>query len=164
MMSSVRDVEEADFAALIEVGNASGLFTPDELDQLLSQTLTSLFNGTLDKSHVVRTLVQENEPIGWTYFGPSDEETEGEDWVFELFWIGVSPTAQRRGAGSTLLEDCENTCRALGASKLLIATSSAEGTAKARSFYVAKGYTRSEKVVENFYSPGEDKITFTKML
>jgi ribosomal protein S18 acetylase RimI-like enzyme len=170
-----RDVQESDLEALLNVADASGLFTPEDLDSLLGDTLRGIFNGTLGKEHRARVITiaevaieeQDNsiqtEPIvaGWTFFAPSDEDEWGKG-VYELYWIGVSPDCQRNGIGSRLLADCEALVQEAGASKLVICTSSTPATSKARAFYYAKGYLDTGTVVSDYYGPGDDKVTFVK--
>ncbi|KAJ3047935.1 hypothetical protein HDU99_009320, partial [Rhizoclosmatium hyalinum] len=78
-----------------------------------------------------------------------------------IWWIGVSPIAQRGGIGVKLLEFAEKTAWAAGATKVLINTASDEKTFNARQFYVKQGYSQVA-VQENGYGEGVHQITFCK--
>ncbi len=168
---SCRDVQESDLSALLNIAHDTGLFTPDELDELLGDTLRGIFRGTLSKEHRARVVLQESsisgilEPAGWTYFAPSDDDNDDLRMdVYELYWIGVSHKAQRSGFGSILLNDCETLVREAGGLKLVIRTSSTPATSAARAFYADKGYEQSNTIVSDYYGPGDDQVTFIKSL
>lgn len=90
-------------------------------------------------------------------------DSAGAVGVWELWWIGVSPSVQRKGVGSALLRDAEATARARGARMLLISTSSTDATAGARAFYARTGYTEVGRVPA-YYGPGDDKVMLWKAL
>lgn len=160
-----RDAVRSDKDQLLELAYATGLFTKDEINELLGETLDGVFTGTLGPEHKARVLDLpagaasggERWPAGWTYCAPCDAGG------LELFWIGVNPTVQNSGFGKTLLRDIENRVKAEGHSRLVICTSSAPSTNRAKAFYERNGYQRGADVAPDFYGPGEDKITFAKV-
>ena len=159
----VRDVREEDVSKLLQLADETGLFTQDELQSLLAEPLLGILRGSLGKEHHARVVLQQPclSPIGWTYLAP---EEGGDVEKYELFWIGVKPTAQRAGYGTALLADAETLVKAAGGTQLTICTSSTPGTEKARAFYARQGYLLEPIVVSDFYGPGDDKLTFVKRL
>jgi ribosomal protein S18 acetylase RimI-like enzyme len=103
MASIVRNCVIGDKSKLLELAFATGLFTEEEIDQLLGATLDGIFSGSLGPEHKARVLdlPDGSGPAGWTYCAPS------EDGGLELFWIGVHPRMQKSGFGKELLRDVE---------------------------------------------------------
>lgn len=159
---AVRDAAREDEDALVTLGSSTGLFSPEEAEALLRNSLRGMFDGTADAAtHAARVIDgSDGQPAGWTYMSADEAGAEG---VWELWWIGVSPAKQRTGVGSALLKDAEETARNAGARMLLISTSSTDGTAGARAFYAHKGYKEVGRIPA-YYAPGDDKVMLWKAL
>jgi ribosomal protein S18 acetylase RimI-like enzyme len=157
--SIVRDFVIGDKPKLLELAFATGLFTEEELDQLLCETLDGISSGSLGPVHkaLVFDLPDGSGPAGWTYCAPSEEDG------LELFWIGVNPKMHSSGFGKELLRDVERRVETEGHMRLVICTSSSSATDKAKAFYERNGYQREEAVVPDYYGPGESKLTFFKI-
>jgi ribosomal protein S18 acetylase RimI-like enzyme len=97
--------------------------------------------------------------VGYACFGATPM-TEG---TFDLYWLVVAEEARGRGVGRGLLTAVEDELRGRGARLLRIETSSLEGQGGAARFYTQTGY-RQVGLVADFYRPGDDLITFAKVL
>jgi ribosomal protein S18 acetylase RimI-like enzyme len=97
--------------------------------------------------------------VGYACFGATPM-TEG---TFDLYWLVVAEEARGRGMGRALLTAVEDDLRGRGARLLRIETSSLEGQGGAARFYAQTGY-RQVGLVADFYRPGDDLITFAKVL
>jgi len=98
-------------------------------------------------------------PIGYACFGA----TPMTDASFDLYWLVVAEEARGRGIGRGLLAAVEANVRARGGARVRIETSSLEGQGGAARFYAASGYERAGSIGD-FYRPGDDLITFLKVL
>ncbi|HET9624641.1 MAG TPA: GNAT family N-acetyltransferase [Kofleriaceae bacterium] len=144
--------------ALVELAVSTGLFTPDEADLLLRQTLEALHAGTLGADHHAFVAADEpGEPRGWVYFAKRNEPDE----PWDLWWIGVAPAHHGTGVGTALLAFVEDFVRARSGRVLYIETSSDDKLAATRAFYRRRGYAEAGQVAD-FYAQGEDKIVFAK--
>lgn len=97
--------------------------------------------------------------VGFACYGPRPL-TRG---TFDLYWIGIAPSAQRRGVGTALLRQVELDVRALGGRLLIVETSSRPEYEPARRFYDAQGY-RCEAMVGDFYDVGDHLVLYSKNL
>lgn len=145
----------------MEIAFSTGLFSESEADQLLGATLRSIHDGTFAaETHFARVVDDaDGKQAGWTYLS-ADEQADG---VWELWWIGVSRTAEGHGFGAALLADAEEVAASHGARMLLISTSSTAATARARSLYERQGYV-IVGTVPDFYGPGDDKVMYWKRM
>ena len=97
--------------------------------------------------------------IGYACFGA----TPSTDNTFDLYWIAVHPSAQRTGAGGTLMEEVERRLAHRRARLLVVETSSREDYAPTRRFYEKRGYELAAQV-RDFYNRGDDLVVLTKHL
>lgn len=83
--------------------------------------------------------------------------------TFELFWIAVHPSQQRRGMGGELLRFVEEEATRQGGRLLVLETSSSEGFRVAVDFYRKHGF-REVSRIKDFYRVTDDKIVFSRLL
>jgi ribosomal protein S18 acetylase RimI-like enzyme len=96
---------------------------------------------------------------GYACYGPTPL-TQG---VYDLYWIVVDPSAQKKGYGRRLLEYVERDVVVRGGRMLLIETSSQESYGGTVRFYHRAGYELVARI-KNFYRIGDDKLIFSKDL
>lgn len=156
----IRSVQPSDTPALVALGVATGLFNAADAETLLGGTLSELHSGRLGPGHqAVVSVDDQGSPLGWAYFGPTPKA----DGVWDLWWIGVSPTQQRKGVGEALLAFAERKVKDAAGRLLVIETSSLPATQGARNFYAKKGYEKCG-CIPSFYGDGDDKVIFVKRL
>jgi ribosomal protein S18 acetylase RimI-like enzyme len=102
---------------------------------------------------------EEDTLIGYACFGP----TPATDRTYDLYWIAVHPKAQRSGAGAALMTEVEWQLEQRGARLVVVETSSRDDYASTRRFYHKRGYNEAARV-RDFYSPGDDRVVFSKRL
>jgi GNAT superfamily N-acetyltransferase len=103
---------------------------------------------------------EDKEMIGFTCYGPIACTLSS----FDLFWIAVSSSSQNKGVGKQLLKITEDAIKeASKGTRVYIETSMKELYESTRSFYVKQGY-RTVSVIYDFYAPGDDKVTYEKIL
>jgi GNAT superfamily N-acetyltransferase len=157
---SLRPVAADDTSELVALAVSTGLFSPDEADTLLRATLDALHAGQLPAGHQAQVCIDsDGTKVGWAYFSPDANAAA----VWELWWIGVAPAAQRQGGGAILLDFVESQVRTASGRLLLIATSSLPALGPARRFYAKRGYSECGRI-PNFYAAGDDKVILAKQL
>lgn len=155
-----------DTPQLLALAEASSLFGPGEVDELLADKLASIHANRLGSGHAIRVAVLTPGGVaGWSYLAPAGDGSssggaEG-GRTSELLWLGVHPRLHRRGVGAALLRDAEATASAFGSNFLLVSTSSTDATAPARALYEAHGYERVG-VERDFYGPVRPKYGTTR--
>ena len=154
-------VSSRDRSALLAVATATGLFSEADAEGLLGGVLDALAADSLsDGSAAVACRLSQFGPVcGWTYLAPDDHA----DGVWNLWWLGVEPTAHGSGAAAALLHHAESHALAHRARLMIVETSSLDSTARARRFYSREGYAAIGQVPE-FYGPGDDKVIFFRRL
>lgn len=153
----IRPTTAADVPAVLALAVASGLFPPQGTDELAG-VLTSSLDGSLGSDHCWVT-DDDAGPVGVAYFAP-ERMTSG---TWNLYMIAVHPDRQGKGRGAALVRHVEELLAARGERLLLVDTSSLPEFDGTRAFYRRCGY-EPEARIRDFYKPGEDKITFRKVL
>jgi ribosomal protein S18 acetylase RimI-like enzyme len=97
--------------------------------------------------------------IGYACFGA----TPSTDNTFDLYWIAVSPDAQRSGSGGLLMSEVERRLQQRRARLLVVETSSRADYAPTRRFYEKRGYAQAAQL-RDYYAHGDDRVVLTKHL
>ena len=157
----IRTASPSESAALVSLAESTGIFNPDEAQDLLGGVLEELHEGRLGEGHQAHVWASSltSPAEGWIYFSPM----EYADGVWNLWWIGVAPESQRRGIGDALLKFSEETVLAAAGRLLLIETSSLPAFDPVRRFYARRGYVECGRIPD-FYAVGEAKVIYFKRL
>ncbi len=102
---------------------------------------------------------EDDKMLGFLCYG----ETPLTEGVYDLYWVAVDPKIHGKGVGKELLSCLEGLLITKGARVLLVETSSRSIYEKARIFYEHNGFTEEARV-HDFYSVGDDKIIYRKVL
>jgi ribosomal protein S18 acetylase RimI-like enzyme len=146
-----------DTIALIALAAASGLFDPNQTDDL-AQMLDKHFSDK-DETQDIWLTDYDNEPVGIAYIAP-ERMTEG---TWNLYLIAVHPDRQKQGRGKALLSYVEQMLIERGERILLVETAGTDDFEYVREFYRQNGYEQEARIRE-FYTAGIDKIVFRKAL
>jgi ribosomal protein S18 acetylase RimI-like enzyme len=151
----IRPTISDDTPALIALADATGLFQPDQLQEL-SEMLADYFSSGGDHFWIT----DDNEgAVGVAYCQP--EPMTDRTWNLQL--IAVRLDRQGKGRGSNLLRHVEQMLTARGARVLLVETSGLPSFERTRTFYTKCGY-EEEARIRDFYAAGDDKVVFRKVL
>ena len=153
---TLRAAEAADLPSLVALMEGTGMFAPEEIEGFADATASQL--EAPEEGQRWTRAESGGAVIGAAYLAP-----EMPDGVFNLLFLGVAPEHRRSGAGSRLLADAERHLREEGARLLIVDTSSGSAFVGAWGFYDANGY-EEEARIRDYWSLGEDKITFRKAL
>lgn len=140
---------------------ATGFFSPDERLIAIELVEEALARGKASGYEFLFADDPErtDQLLGYTCFGPIPATQSS----FDLYWIAVSPQAQRRGLGGKLLRETERLARLLGATRMFVDTAGRAGYAPTRAFYERMGY-HVEASIGDFYAPGDAKVVYAKSL
>ncbi len=157
----ITPVEASEKQELLDLAVKTGLFSPSDAEGLLGGVLDSLSAQELPEGHAaVACRASTGEKIlGWSYFAP-DPYAES---VLNVWWIGADPLQHSRGVGSALLSHVETEARKAGARVVVIETSDQPPLARARAFYVKRGYTERGRIPD-FYAVSDAKVIFSRTL
>jgi ribosomal protein S18 acetylase RimI-like enzyme len=153
----IRPAISDDTSALIALAEASGLFEPNQTDEL-SQMLAQHFDHD-GHSRDFWLTDDDNGLVSVAYVAP-ERMTEG---TWNLYLIAVHPDNQRQGRGKVLLEYVEQMLANRGERVLLVETSGTEDFEYVRAFYRKSGYAEEARI-RDFYAAGVDKIVYLKSL
>ena len=155
---SLRELKAEDRPSIARILETCGAFQPAEVTIGLELVDESLNPGP---STDYRWFVADRDGLvlGFACFGPVPL-TVG---TFDLYWIAVSPEARGSGIADALDEAVTRAVRDLGGRWLLAETSSTPPYAPAQAFYARRGYRLLERI-DDFYRPGDDRLTFGKRL
>ena len=101
----------------------------------------------------------EEKLAGYACWGPIPATQSS----FDLYWLVVDRGLQRQRIGSLLLAEVERRAQAAGGTRLYIDTSWTKAYHPTQLFYESRGYVR-KALLEDFYGPSDDKITYVKLL
>lgn len=153
----IRRITKDDTDASVALADASGLFGPDELEQV-REMLAAFVNGNTDSGEFWITDDAGNDGlVGLAYCAP-ERMTQG---TWNVLLLLVRPDRQGQGRGAALMRFIEQTLAARGERLLLVETiASMERT---RAFYRKCGY-EEEARIRDYYEAGADKIIYRKSL
>lgn len=155
-----QQVKDGDTAAVREITIATGLFYPAEIMVAVELIEDRLAKGEdSDYEFVFADDAASGVTLGYACYGRIPLTRTS----WDLYWIAVSPRAQRRGIGRTLLAAVERDARAQGGERLYVDTASRAAYRPTRAFYRECGYQVEAEFVD-FYAPGDAKVVAMKRL
>jgi ribosomal protein S18 acetylase RimI-like enzyme len=97
---------------------------------------------------------------GFLIYGP----TPMTESSFDLYWVVVDSQEQRKGVGTALLRQMEEAIlREFPRARIRVETAGKEEYHSQRRFYLSRQFQEAGRI-PNFYSPGDDLVTFWKEL
>ena len=148
----------ADVVAVRALVAATGFFSPEEIAVAAELVEERLAEGPAS-GYEFRFADEPGRLAGYSCFGRIPLTAAS----YDLYWIVVAPSTQRRGVGRRLLAATEAAVAALGGQRLFAETSSRALYAPTRDFYLGCGYREAARF-DDFYAPGDGKVVFEKRL
>lgn len=154
-------VRDRDRDAVRRLVAATGFFSPAEQEIAVELVDDALIHGQAAGYEFIFADANEGNGglTGYACYGPIPARAGD----YDLYWIAVDPSLQRRGLGRQLIEEVERRTLWAGARNLFIDTSGRQQYRPTRSFYESMGY-KVHEVVPGFYAPGDDKVIYRKPL
>ena len=154
----IRGILSTDKPHIIKIIEETRAFLPGEV-RVAGELIDEYFRNPEECGYYFYVAAEADRVAGYICYGPTPL-TEG---TWDVYWLAVSPLLMKKGVGSTLLKRAEEDIKNRGGRMILIETSSNPNYRAARSFYVTLGY-RLVSTIPDFYSPGDNKVTFQKVL
>jgi ribosomal protein S18 acetylase RimI-like enzyme len=153
----IRKFERGDVAELTEIVRATKVFRDEEVDVAV-ELMEIAANDKDQKEYFLYSYVDDSGKLqGYYCVGP----TPLTQTTFDLYWIAVHPSVQRKKIGNELLRHCEEQVQNMGGKVLVVETSSQQKYEPTRKFYLRQHYTE-EACIKDYYAEGDDLIIFTK--
>ena len=144
---------------VLKILHSTKMFAPAELD-LATEQIDTYLNCTKQSDYSIVVLEGEDfEVKGYMSFGP----TPLTQYIYNLYWIAISPKTQNQGHGRELITWLEKSVRSVSGRMILAETSSKLQYKPTRAFYLDLGFKEISRIPD-FYGPGDDRITYIKKL
>jgi ribosomal protein S18 acetylase RimI-like enzyme len=143
---------------VFSIVGSSGFFSPQEVELAVELIREREAKGPSSGYHFLFA-EKAGEMMGYTCFGPIPCTVDS----FDIYWIAVTESLRRLGLGKELLRKTEESIKAMGGKRIYAETSSRAQYEPTHAFYKRCGY-KEAAVLEDFYSPGDHKIIFFKVL
>jgi ribosomal protein S18 acetylase RimI-like enzyme len=148
----------SDLERVKEIVVSSGFFSQAEIGVAVELVEERLKKGVESGYHFV--FAEQNQKVaGYSCFGPIPCTEES----YDIYWIAVQEELRGSGLGVEVLKRVEGRIREMGGKRIYVETSSREQYRPTRSFYSRFGY-RKEATLKNFYSPGDHKVIYLRVL
>jgi ribosomal protein S18 acetylase RimI-like enzyme len=153
------EVRPDDCETVREIVAATGYFTPAEVDVAVELVQENLAQGAAASGYHFIFAERDGRTIAYLCYGPIPCTISSHN----LYWIAVHPDYQGRGLGKALMREAERRIRAAGGTRIYIDTSYKSQYEDTRAFYLSLGY-ELDALLKDFYSPGDDKVIYRKLL
>ncbi len=153
-----QQIKQTDIEAIEKIVRSSGFFSSAEIDVALELAYEKLTEGPVS-SYEFLFAEKENIVCGYSCFGLIPLTSAS----YDLYWIAVNDHMRGQSIGKKLLSKSEETIFGLGGKHIYVETSSRNQYRPTHNFYESCGY-REEAILKDFYSPGDSKIIYSKVL
>lgn len=153
------EVEPHDRDTVREIVAATGYFTSAEIAVAVELVQEHLAKGASASGYYFVFAERAGRTIGYACYGPVPCTISSHN----LYWIAVHPEFQGRGLGKALMREAERRMIAAGGTRIYIDTSYKAQYDDTRAFYESLGYALGA-LLKDFYSPGDDKVIYYKIL
>lgn len=152
------EVIPEDAEAIRRLAESTGFFYPAEVDVAEELVRERLAKG-IDSGYYFILAESMGRLAGYSCYGPIACTSSS----FDMYWIAVHPDLQGRGLGKRLLKETERLVKEAKGNRIYVETSQRPLYDSTRAFYEKNGY-HAESLLENFYGPGDGKVTYCKVL
>jgi ribosomal protein S18 acetylase RimI-like enzyme len=136
---------------------ATGFFREDEVEIAAQLVAERLEKGPASGYYFVMAVRNGGRLAGYGCYGPIPCTLAG----YDIYWIAVAPEFQEKGLGQAILAKMEQLITEAKGHTIYVETASQQKYAPTRAFYERCGYTATA-TLPDFYSPGDDKIIYSK--
>lgn len=152
-------MKKEDREAILRVMHSTDMFNSEEV-VVAEEMMDSYIQQPNQRDYYMVVIENEKkEIVGYMSYGPTPL-TKG---TYDVYWLAVSPSYQRRGYGKKLIEWLERKVKNEQGRMIIIETSSQPKYESSRQFYRDIGYEEVARIAD-FYKPGDDRIIYAKRL
>ena len=154
----IRPLLAGDRPDIVRILEGTQAFTPVDV-QVAIELLDCYLEAGIGSGYHIWLAELDGRAAGYICYGPTPLTTG----TWDVYWIATDPDLKGHGIGTTLLNFAEQEIRQAAGRMILIETASNPLYLEARRFYLARGYIIVSSIPD-FYSPGDNKITFRKLI
>jgi GNAT superfamily N-acetyltransferase len=157
-LSFRQQIQTSDIEAIADMVESSDFFSDEEIEIAIELAEEKL---EMQEASSYRFLFAEKEKrvIGYTCYGLIPATS----YSYDIYWIVVSKNSRGQGLGKLLMAKTEKLIYQSGGRQIYAETSSREQYKSTHKFYESCGY-HQEAFLKNFYSEGDGKIIYAKVL
>ena len=141
-----------------EIVSSTGFFSDDEVKIAVELAEERISKGE-SSGYNFLFLDVNGKTVGYSCFGP----IPATKFSYDLYWIAVHKDYQNYGLGKLILTQSEKAIANLGGKRIYVETSGRDQYISTRKFYLACNY-KEEAILEDFYSPGDAKYLYLKVV
>ncbi|MEN6468008.1 MAG: GNAT family N-acetyltransferase [Smithella sp.] len=153
-----QEIQPSDLNAILNIVQGSGFFSACEVEMACELATDRLEQGQ-QSSYQFLFAEKDGQVVGYTCYGLIPATASS----YDLYWIAVSEPIRGGGLGKILLEKTEGLIQKMGGKQIYADTASRAQYEPTQHFYKSCGYV-PEAVLKDFYSPGDSKIIYSKVL
>ena len=156
MTVNIRPMIKQDKPCLMQILETTPEFKPSEVavaEEVIDSYLRDPF------SYSIAVAIDDRNIIGYVCYG----HTPLTEYTWDIYWIAVTSEKQGCGVGSALIQFAEDDIKKAGGRLIIIETSSKPEYEKTTRFYAGHNYELICRIA-NFYTIGDDKKIFQKMI
>lgn len=141
------------------------IYETENINKEEKDCAVELIDTSLDKTnpehedYITLTALNNEVVVGFVCYGGASL-SEGS---FDLYWILVDSSSRGEGIGSMLLSFAESNIKTDGGRILIAETSGRDEYSQTHDFYKKNDYTEEARI-KNFFTVGDDKLFFVKVL
>ena len=154
----IRPLLAGDRPDIVRILEGTQAFTPVDV-QVAIELLDCYLEAGIGSGYHIWLAELDGRAAGYICYGPTPLTTG----TWDVYWIATDPDLKGHGIGTALLNSAEQEIRQAAGRMILIETASNPLYLEARRFYLARGYIIVSSIPD-FYSPGDNKITFRKLI
>lgn len=159
MSITIRPLQAKDLDTIRTILEGGQMFREDEIDVAM-EVLDEYLEEPQVSDYWSYVAVDDQDQVrGFTVIGPNPM-TIG---TYDLYWIAVDESHQRKGIGRALLTHAEEQVRNRNGRLIIAETSSKPTYLRTRNFYKQHGYSELAHI-RDYYNVGDDLIIFGKYL
>jgi ribosomal protein S18 acetylase RimI-like enzyme len=147
-----------DKRALMQILGNTPEFKPYEVT-VAEEVIDGYLNDPVVTGYNILIADDNGEVAGYVCYG----QTPCTVGTWDIYWIAVAQEKRGKGLGKLLSDAAEKAIKKTGGRMAIIETSSTPLYENTRRFYESRGY-RIVARIEDFYTPGDDKLILKKTL
>jgi ribosomal protein S18 acetylase RimI-like enzyme len=151
-------IQPSDIEVIAGIVESSGFFSDEEIE-IAIQLAEEKMDQKEASSYRFLFAEDDHRVLGYTCYGLIPATS----FSYDIYWIVVANDLQGQGLGKLLMAATEKLIGSSGVKQIYAETSSRDQYSPTRKFYESCGY-RQEAFLKNFYSEGDGKIIYAKVL
>ena len=156
-MINIQKIRPADKEPIRKILEETSVFTSDEVSVAI-ELIDIFLNNPNQKDYIINSAISEDgKVLGYYCIGPTPMTTG----TYDLYWIAVNPSTQKKGIGKELLSHAESLIGKTAGRLIVAETSSQPKYENTRKFYLSAQYKELARI-KDYYKIGDDLVVYGK--